>query len=100
MEVDANEVLLIRERLVRTETMVSEMHKALLGNGREGLIETVAALKADHRNLRDAVEDLKTDLDDRAPTKKQKNVLMGAGGLGVASFFGWFLTEVLPYIKL
>lgn len=100
MEVDENEVLLIRERVARVETMVTDMHRALLGNGREGLIETVAMLKADHRNLREAVEELKTDLDYRAPTRNQKNVLMGAGGLGIASFLGWFITEVLPNIKL
>lgn len=49
--------------LVETHTLVKEVHRAVYGNGRPGLIEDVAVLEA-----------LVLDVDARAPSRKEKAV--------------------------
>lgn len=95
-----SEVQGLRERMVRIETMLEDIHRSVMGNGRQGLLEAVAEIRADTDHLKDGLAALKTDLDDRAPTRKQKNAMMAGGVTGAGAMFVWLLTEILPHIKL
>ena len=86
--------------LIETYTMVRDLHKTVFGNGREGLLEAMATVEADMRNMRNAHDNLREDFLAQVPTTKEKNFMKAGGGVGISAFVLWLVTEILPKIKL
>ena len=77
----------------RIDVLVDRTDRILhLLDGRDGLVERVTALEV-------SVDDLKEDLDNRAPSKKEKRGLWVGAGTGMAAFVGYLLTDLLPKLK-
>lgn len=74
----------------RIDVLVDRTDRILkLLDGDHGLVERVTRLEV-------VVNDLADELDDRAPTKKEKRGLWVGAGTGMAAFIGYLLTDLLP----
>lgn len=77
----------------RIDVLVDRTDRILkLLDGDHGLVERVTRLEV-------VVNDLADELDDRAPTKKEKRGLWVGAGTGMAAFIGYLLTDLLPKMK-
>lgn len=68
-----------RDLLIEVHTIVTRLDKTVNGNGRPGLVQDQAALRADHESLAEEVHEIRS----LVPSRKEKAA--GMAGVAVAA---------------
>lgn len=84
----------------RIDVLVDRTDRILkLLDGDHGLVERVTRLEVEVKTVTSNLGELAEEINDRAPTKKEKRGMWVGAGTGMAAFIGYLLTDLLPKMK-